>query len=401
MKQVLIVIPYHDIYPPMNGGMLRCFHLLNQLAKYYQVTAIMHQRKDAFLKAVDHYPLLANCEIFSTADTQEPKDMFSLLPKHVKDGLRYRYWKGTWQGPADSNFLLYFPILSRLLKTRSFDCILLENLSTLNVAPTVRRLSPSAFIVYDAHNVDTLLARAMPNNMHTQHIEKAESSLSQLVDAVITCSEGDLREFRRMNKADLRGAVIPNGVELDPCIEFSVHKQQPDQLLFCGSLDYEPNQEGLLWFCRNVFPLLKQQQPSITLMVVGKGHPGDILLKALEQPGIVYYGMVESVAEFYKKASVAIVPLFTGSGTRLKVLEAMGKKVPVVSTSKGAEGISYTNTRDICIADNETDFVNAILGLLRDREQAVSISREGFKLVEQQYDWNIIGTELKAFLDSQ
>jgi polysaccharide biosynthesis protein PslH len=399
MKKVLIIIPYHEIYPPMNGGMLRCFHILHQLSKYYKVTAIIHQDKAGFLKATDEYPSLANCTILSTKDSPEPKDLFALFPGRMKDALRYRYWKRTLKGPADSNFLLYYPTLRRVLKQQAFDYVILENLSTLNAAPVVRQFNPSAFLVYDAHNVDTLLVRQLADKSNTAHIEKAETSLGQLVDAVLACSEGDLREFRRMNKQELKGAVIPNGIEITPATANQPTVMQEGQLLFCGSLDYAPNREGLLWFCERIFPLLLEKEPGIKLMVVGKGEPGELLRNRLNHSSVVYYGAVESVAPYYEKAAVAVVPLRSGSGTRLKVLEAMAKRVAIVSTSKGAEGIEYTDGKNICIADDERSFAENTLNLLHNRTLSLSLANEGFALVKQLYDWEVVGRGLKVFLD--
>ncbi|WP_315819843.1 glycosyltransferase family 4 protein [Paraflavitalea speifideaquila] len=116
-------------------------------------------------------------------------------------------------------------------------------------------------------------------------------------------------------------------------------------------IDYGPNREGLLWFCTKVLPNLVKINSLIRLIVIGKGEPGVELRNALDASYINYHGKVKDVDQYYQQANVAVVPLFTGSGTRLKVLEAMSRQVPVISTTKGAEGIDYTAESDILIAD--------------------------------------------------
>lgn len=381
----------------MNGGMLRCFHILCQLSRFFRVTAILHQDRSEFLAAAELFPELRDCEIISTKDFPEPNDVFSLLPGSIKNGLRFRYWRKTWKGPTDSSFLLYYPMLVKELKYKRYDYVILENLSTLNAVPIIRRLSSSSLIIYDAHNVDSRLTVASSNGSAdhgSAHIEEVEASLHRQVDGLIACSDIDLETFRKMNVGSLKGAVVPNGIEIRPVLPGISNNNGYKQLIFCGSLDYEPNREGLLWFCGKVLPILIEKVSSARLIVIGKGEPGSELSKVLQTSAISYYGRVESVDHYYRHALVAIVPLFTGSGTRLKVLEAMSRQVPVVSTTKGAEGIDYTAGKDILIADDTDAFAEKIIELMQNKARAEALATNGFLLVKQRYDWNVIGSNM-------
>src|SRR5580693_8258352 len=107
MIKILIIVPFNGIYPPMNGGMLRCINLLHQLSKYVELTAIIHQDRDSFLKAADaDYPSIRNSIIISTKDKKPGLDLFSFLPSKIRSALRFRYWNRSLKGPAESNFLL-------------------------------------------------------------------------------------------------------------------------------------------------------------------------------------------------------------------------------------------------------------------------------------------------------
>lgn len=386
----------------MNGGMLRCFHLLRQLCRNFNVTAIIHQDADDFYQGASQFPELKQCKIFSTKNHVPARDVFSLFPKVIANALRFRYWKRSLKGPADGNFLRYYPLLVTLLKKDSYDCVIFENLTTLHCAPVVRRFG-TKFILYDAHNVDSLLSeKSVTRDSYSETDYRMtinmESSLYKLADGVMTCSRQDLDTLKKMNKGQFQGVVIPNGVVINDSNKRRISDQKDNRLIFCGSLDYEPNREGLLWFCTKVFPGLRAQIPFLQLMVVGKGDPGTTVQNVLTAEGIIFYGKVDDLAEYYSQASLAIVPLLTGSGTRLKVLEAMGMGVPVVSTSKGAEGIDYTPGENICIADGETQYRQMIINVLNNKAEAASIASKAYCLVKQNYDWNIIGDRLTNFL---
>jgi polysaccharide biosynthesis protein PslH len=405
LKRILVIIPFRDIYPPMNGGKQRAINLLHQLAKHFEVTAIIQQDIASFSCSVEEYPALKNCTILSTESIGKPRDLFSLLPSRLANALRFRYWNRSLKGPAEESFLLIYPVLNDLLKKKKFDHVILEEMGSLNTTRTIRRFLPAMHIIYDAYNVNTKLAVAetdngMKNGSHLELIRQMESNLYKSVDAIFTCSDQDLEELIRMNGNRIEGVVIPNGVTIPAGISGSVQEAGAgtDDVLFCGSLDYFPNQEGLIWFCQHVFPLLLAKKPSVRLLVVGKGDPGDELRNFLNHPSIINYGRVDRVDVYYKKAALALIPLLSGSGTRLKLLEAMGKGVAVISTSVGAEGIDYTDKKNILIADDPVAFSQAILRSLEDKQASAGLAAEAFLLVKKEYDWEVIGNKLVSYL---
>lgn len=405
MKKILFINPFTEIYPPMNGGKMRAMNLLNQLSRHFEVTAIIRQDRASFSRCLEEYPAIRNCTLITPGDAKLHRDIFSFLPKKLAAALRYRWWRRSLKGPAEENFLTIYPILRQALKGRSFDHVILDDMGVLELAPVVRRKMPQAHIIYDAYNVNTRLAATELANgiipaFHYEIIRQQESRLHGTVDAVFTCSDQDLAELLRMNDNRLSGRVVPNGVRIPGFPPERGNGRQPnDDVLFCGSLDYFPNQEGLSWFCSEVFPLLLKQRPSMRLLVVGRGEPGEALGALLRQKGIVFHGRVDSVSDYYRKAAIAIVPLLSGSGTRLKLLEAMGYAVPVVSTAVGAEGISYTDKKDILIANDPAGFAAAILYLLDNLSVAEALGREGFAFAKGRYDWDVVGEGMSAYLN--
>ena len=390
----------------MNGGMQRCFHIMHQLAKHFNLTAIIHQDRQSFLQCVSEYPAFAKADIYSTKAPVK-KDVLNVLPSKFEKAIRSRWYQREWNKPADGNLLQYYPVLRRLLKQEKFDTIILENLATLNAVKIIRRVDKNVKIIYDAHNVDSVLAKAAferkeITTVQLQNYQEAEKDLPAKVNAIFTCSEDDKTSFEEMTRGKLLAGVIPNGVSI-PVKKFDagVKQEVPEYILFCGSLWSIPNAEGLHWFCMKVWPLVVEKNSFLKLLVVGSGKLPEKYSDISTLKNVQFTGAVEDVQPWYNKAALAVVPLLTGSGTRLKVLEAMGLGVPVISTSIGAEGIQYSNGRDILIADQEDEFANKIIELIKDREKRLLLQSNARLLVENKYDWNVIGNTMKSFLNEQ
>lgn len=404
MKSVLILVPFDNIYPPMNGGAQRFFNIIHQLAIHFDLTLITLQAKESFLRAAKEYPAIKDIKIYSTKDELPVKDIFNFLPSKFENALRYRWIRKQIRDSADSLFLQYYPTLRKLLKANKYEVVILEGLINLNAVSTVRKYAPSIRIVYDAHNVDSNLAKNAVERFGMKArdfygIQKAESSLHKTVDAIFTCSKKDHDDFIRMNNNQLTAAVIPNGVNIGNLFDEGVRQDKPGYILFCGSLWSPPNSEGLSWFYQNVWPSVTKVFPDLKLLVVGSGKVPDSLNRLINDPSVQFTGTIDDVRPSYNKAAIAIVPLLTGSGTRLKILEAMGLGVPVVSTTIGAEGIDYTVEKDILIADTEAAFADQIIVLLNCKTQRLNVQQNARKLVEEKYDWNIIGDSLAKFIN--
>ena len=188
--------------------------------------------------------------------------------------------------------------------------------------------------------------------------------------------------------------VVPNGVDLARPTDFGA--PQADTLVYSGALTYYANWEAVEFFLREVFHLIRAKRPGVQLTVTGRldGVPVDRLPN---RDGTVFTGYVDDVRPVVARSWVSIVPLLTGGGTRLKILESLALGTPVVSTSKGAEGLDLVPGRDIVIADEPANFANAVLCVLRDADLRETLSRNGRRAVTR-YDWQVIGPEFCNFV---
>ena len=400
--KVLVILPYESIYPPSSGGKLRCFHIPHQLCKRYDTTAIMFQERNTFLKCQNNYPAFNNCKVV-TASPRSLKGIWSILPAFLRPALQHRLWKRTLKGPADGLFINYYSSLVNELSIQKPTVVILENISCLNAVPVIRRLSPKSKIIYNAHNVDSDLAEIEYKKGIIPLIDwktayKNETTLYNKIDAFIACSELDRQRLLKLNKKKLISCVIPNGIEIREVSNKA--SLSMNRFLFCGSLDYFPNREGLKWFLSNCWKNIKDTFADARLDIIGSGDSGELKDLVSKFDGVSLHGRVPSVEPWYSNSDIVIVPLLHGSGTRLKVLEAMSFSKPVVSTTKGAEGIDYIKNKHLLIADNGNDFSDACCHLLNQQQLAADLGSNARNLVVQHYDWDIVGEQLSKFIQS-
>jgi glycosyltransferase involved in cell wall biosynthesis len=190
-------------------------------------------------------------------------------------------------------------------------------------------------------------------------------------------------------------AAVLNGVDLDH-FRPSVAPVDPSTILFTGSIDYRPNTDAVLYFAREIFPRILRAQRRATLMVVGMRPPPEIT--ALAGPNIVITGAVADVRPYLQRATVVVAPLRMGSGTRLKLLEAMAMGKPVVSTALGAEGLAVEGGTHLLVADDPAAFAAEVVRLLDHPSLAAWMGRNGRDLVEREYGWEAAGERLDEFL---
>jgi glycosyltransferase involved in cell wall biosynthesis len=203
--------------------------------------------------------------------------------------------------------------------------------------------------------------------------------------ACTVVSEMEKKRLEEMVPGYQRIEVIPNGVDLDSYLGLHTNPN-PKQMIFTGSFTYRPNFEAMEWFTSQVYPQVLAQEPDAKLTITG--NSSNLQLSNSKQ--VSYTGYVEDVRPLIASSWLSLVPIFTGGGTRLKILEAFALKTPVIATSKGAEGLDVTHDEHILIADTPEDYTRQTLRLLKDDELRKRLVKNAYKLVEEKYDWAVI-----------
>ena len=212
-------------------------------------------------------------------------------------------------------------------------------------------------------------------------------------ERVVVCSELDLQRAGVSN-----AVVVPNG-----CAEPSGGDAVADRrslrggaptFLFVGALDYEPNTEAVEWFVREVFPVVRTRLPEATVRIVGRGR--DSVAWVAGEPGVELVGSVQDLQTELSGADISIVPIRVGAGTRLKVVEALANRLPLVTTTVGCEGIDVVDGRHALIADDAADFAAACVRLAGDGDLRQRLADAGHDLFAGRYDWDRIESEVAA-----
>jgi glycosyltransferase involved in cell wall biosynthesis len=226
--------------------------------------------------------------------------------------------------------------------------------------------------------------------LHSLMMRRWEPRYAQRFDRCITVSEADRRLLLDKNPL-LSADVIPNGVDTVAYQRLSLSNGSP-VLLFVGRMKYVPCADAMLYFHEQILPIIRQKIPNVELWIVGSNPPHEV--RQLEGDHVRVTGQVDDVLPYYERASVCVVPLRAGSGTRLKILEAMALGRPIVSTSIGAEGLDVIQGQHLLLADGPEQFAATTLGLLEDRGLQERLARNARQLVTSRYDWDIAAKQL-------
>jgi len=216
-------------------------------------------------------------------------------------------------------------------------------------------------------------------------------------DSIITVSENNTAILDHLNKGKCTVTTIPNGIDEEYYAGSQADSPHNNTLIFCGILDYPPNYNGISWFVTTIYPMLKKDVPNIRLLIVGK-NPVQKIKELAKDPSITVTGTVPDIRPFYEMSNIAIVPLREGEGTRLKVVEGMAMKKPVIATTVGAEGVLPTS--GVILADTPEEFARETIALLHDDKKAVQLGESNFAFVMEHYRWSILLEKLNSIISA-
>lgn len=213
------------------------------------------------------------------------------------------------------------------------------------------------------------------------------------VDRVLVMSAVDAAFLREMNPA-ARLAVAPNGVDTRR-LQPGPIRPRGQHLLFVGSPNHAPNVDAARWLLTEIWPALQRRRPDATLTLVYMDTPA-VLALAAGQPGVRVTGRALDVTPYYREADLALAPLRIGSGTRLKILEAMALGVPILTTQVGAEGLALLPDQHAVYAETTAEWVDAACALLDDAARRHALAAAARTLAENRYDWDRIVEQIEA-----
>ncbi|MEX0968023.1 MAG: glycosyltransferase family 4 protein [Bacteroidia bacterium] len=300
----------------------------------------------------------------------------------------------------------YREALTGILKQKQFDVVHVDGLFMSMYANTVREHS-DALLVMRAHNVEHIIWQRMAETekpglkkqylrLLARRLRKYEEQKLNEFDALLPISEVDDKMLREMG-SKVKHITVPAGVDPDKFrADFS--KMEFPSLFHLGALDWLPNQQAVRWFLQEVWPEVSRKFPELSFHIAGRHIPEWVKQTDLEN--VIVAGEVDDAAAFMNSKAIMIVPLLSGSGVRLKVLEGMALGKAIVSTTVGAEGIEYRPSQDILIADSKDEFIKHISYLVENRESLLKLGQNAIGLIEQKYTNRQIVKDLLAKYES-
>jgi glycosyltransferase involved in cell wall biosynthesis len=395
--QILYFAP-HQFWPVNTGARLRDYQLARQLAVRSSVTFVEMRHAGEEPHVPPDGAGLASLVSLNKGRTY--------TPSKVVRGLA---------GPTPMTVLNCWSLqsasqLADVLRSRQFDTVQMEGVHLMEYLPIIQKAPRSPSIVIDWHNIESEVMRRYADNTGNwakkiaakrtaKLIERAEDRLLETNATHTVTSERERRKLLARNPgANIR--VIPNGVETsfytakkiaEACSRIGQGESKPT-ILFVGSMDYHANIDAVTWFSRAAWPEIARNHPNLQFTIVGRDPAPEV--RALASDRIRVTGTVGDVRPFYASAVAAVVPIRSGSGTRLKILEAMAAGVPVVSTRLGAEGIEAKDDVQVLLADTAEEIAAAVGRVATSSETRVCLSLAARALVCEVYDWSKIGTQL-------
>jgi sugar transferase (PEP-CTERM/EpsH1 system associated) len=382
-------------YPLTAGSKIRVWNLLQIIASQHEVTllSLLDSAHD-----LQYLPdLEQHCARVEPVVKRRRRSRVQLLLRLLRTMLR---------GQPTRNGIAYYEELEQKVRevtaSHSFDVIQIEQ----------SHMAPYIEFVADGDDTARLITLYDTGATQYERILKVQSNLqgrfwtwldwlflrhwepayiARHFDKCIVVSQVDEGLLHQSNPV-MRLAVIPNGVNT---AQYSPLPEHPGskEILFVGKMNYAPNVDGVLFFYREIFPLIRNQVPQARLLIVGSEPVAEVQSLARD-PAVEVTGYVEDTVPYYQRACLSAVSLRAGSGTRLKILESMALGRSVVSTTLGCEGLAVTHGENILVADTQGDFAAQTIRLLNDEKLRRRLVVNGRRLVETCYDWEIIGQQL-------
>jgi polysaccharide biosynthesis protein PslH len=385
--KILMFFPYAPLPPPLDlGGTKRNLPFLLENLKRHEVSVLAYGTKEEeeIFKGVYG----GSCKHIVFVSRKRPR---------ILNAIQYIWLLLTGRSPLQMIYRKNMQEqLNSILQQENFDIIhcCTPMLGYFQFPKEVSVISDTHEVTYDLKyrtykKTQNVLFKTV---LYLEFLlaKHAEIKLCQRFEAVISTTERDYEVFRK-NLNERKLFVISNGVQASFLEPLKV-KTEPKTMVFTGLMSYYPNNHGILYFLKNIYPLILNQTPEAKIFIVGKNPSKELLKYASER--VVITGYVEDVRPYMAHAEVFIIPLLIGGGIRGKALEAMAMKIPIVTTSIGCESIHLKHKESALFADQPAEFADAVHQLFRDESLREKLARRAYQTVLEEYNWAEKGNDL-------
>ena len=391
MKRLLFLSGWFP-YPIDNGSKIRIFNLLKGLSEQYEITLLAFHRGE---DVASHLPVLKQiCQRvevlpwseFNPASLKSLAGFLSTTPRAVID---------TYSREMDL-------LVKQTAQQQNFDVVFVSEGYFL---PYLHHLGQSPIFVddielgtvYDAYRDAPSMLRRLRGYLTWVKTARYFKQFLQQAKGCTTVSQTEKAIQKKLIPVSCQLEILPNCVNLAE-YPFSPVPPTPGKLIYTGSLSYSANADAVEYFASQIYPAIQKEYPEAHLEVTGNTI-GSSLPEKIKHPGIRFAGYVEDIKTAIANSWASVVPLRVGGGTRLKILEALALGTPVISTSKGAQGLDAEHNVHLLIADTPTEFAAQTVRLLQDQDLRSRLAIKGRQLVAEKYDWRLEIPKLLGLLE--
>jgi len=391
-------------YPPRAGAPLRNWQNMNLMKQYGDVAVF------SIFKGQSTHQNLPGIQNWYHYDLAQKRPLKERLQNRLSGLTPWKcaYIDFFYTEPAVEK-------LNQILKEWQPSLVIFEHLWLCRYLPIVQRYPCQ--IIFDEHNIEVdlfeqklqqiigfrLKTKMMLEKLNLQFMERKMAYKS---NQVWVCSQSDAEKLKQRYGNKLNPYVVPNGIDVSnyetvrngQCTPAFPGQFNPHTLVFIGTFTYRPNVEAAQFLTQEFYPKIKQLYPNTLLILVGKNPPSALTSKTEQEPGILWTGLVEDVKPYLAAASVVITPLFKGGGTRLKILEAFAAGRPVVSTTKGAQGLDVEDKKHLLIEDEVDGMVDAVDQFWSNQTLYQQCVDNAYNLVKNQYSWEAVSHKIQPLI---
>jgi glycosyltransferase involved in cell wall biosynthesis len=383
-------------YPPDNGARIRVYNLIRHLAARHRITLLSFVHDGQTTRDVKE--LASLCETIEVVPAREfrrtslkalagfvlsrPRWLVDVHSAEMERLVR-RAQSAAATGPG------YDVVIASGIKMAPY-------LSLLDDTPRVLEEIETTILLDELAHPAGRIQHLRAHLRWTKFSRYIRSLLRENVDGCTVVSAPERANLARIVPDFRPIAVVPNGVDMAYYRGF-FGQPVPDTLIFNGALTYSANYDAIAYFLEKIWPRVRAQRPQARMAITGRTR-GVALDRLPPDDGVIYTGYLPDIRPCVAQSRVCVVPLRIGGGTRLKILEAMALGTPVISTSKGAEGLDVTDGKDILLADTPGAFADGVIRLLTDDALCARLAENGRRLVESRYDWASIGQEMEQLI---
>ncbi|MAY83230.1 MAG: glycosyl transferase [Flavobacteriales bacterium] len=392
-KQSILFISTQLPYPPKSGGTIKSWNYISHLTKQFDVGLACFLKEDdnSHLAEFKTKLQLKDC---LTESLNMPRNIFSLVGSYLFSNSLNLYRNRSASFRSKVNEL-----------SVNYDMILIDHYEMFQYVPA----NYSGKVIVHTHNAEFALWQRMAElsanpliklalNMESRRVKNYESKIFRKADLVYA-TPSDIESFKEagINSEKFAKTYHLGNEELLylPAIEY---EQTEKSLVFMGTLSWEPNIDGLLWFIEEVYPSIIEKHPDLKLYVLGKQSDDRLSKLSRDYSGIHLCGFIEDIDQYLRKSRVFIAPLRFGSGMKVKVLEGMYRGLPMVTTEVGAEGLEVKNEQHMIITDDATEYAKSCIRLIEDKDLWMRLSESSRKLASDKYTWEPLFKEMDEAL---